>query len=164
MINVSLAIFLLVFAVAVNSVSVYAQKKYGFYNRFGSNNFLIHSLVITPLWILFLYASVHLSSNPLNPNDKLKLLGVLGIIISLVIFTVSIRQLGSQALSNGIFFGKSKVTHAGIYQYLNDPIYDSYVLATMSIGLFTQNANYFPIAAALWVLLKIESLIEQPTN
>lgn len=162
MISLSTTIVLLILAATVNSASVYAQKRFNYYNRFGKNGFFVHSLVISPIWLLFLYCSARIPLNTFIESNELKFLGILGIIISLLVFTIAIRQLGSQALANGIFFGKSKLTHSGIYQYLSDPIYDSYVLTAISVGIITGNANYFPIAAVLWLMLKIESFIESP--
>jgi len=151
-----------VLAITVNSLSVFLQKRYRLYDKF-HHGWMIHSLIILPFWLLFTILVSQLDSHYTAPFD-LPILTWLGyglITMSIVMFTFAIREVGSQALVNGNFFGKGKMVNSGIYRFLKNPIYDSYMLFFVGLGFSFSNAAFFFLAVISYIGLNaIESRVE----
>jgi len=148
-------------ATAVNSASVYIQKRYRLYSqrRYG---WLLHSLVILPLWALFVYLLLSLNAAYTINFHAVPITGYLCFVLALLIFGIAIHQLGWQSLLNGNWFGQGQLSHGGIFRVLKNPIYDSYLLGFIGASLTTGNAAYLIIAIESYIGLNlIESHIEQ---
>jgi len=132
----------LVFALAItiNSVSVYLQKRHVFYGRWGKG-WLAHSLLITPAWATFIFLVSQLHIHYLIPSAHIALAGYFLLAMGLVIFMAAIYEIGPQALVNGNLFGKGRLSHNGIYRFLKNPIYDSYIMAFVVIGVIAAAAG-----------------------
>lgn len=153
----------LVLAVAVNSTSVYRQKHRRTYDRF-NNGLLIHILVIMPFWVLFVVLLSGLNQAYSINISKYPTFGYSLIVIAMLLFVTSIRQIGYGALVNANFFQKNigKPVSKGVYKYLKNPIYDSYLLVFIGLGFVLANAAFFIIAGLSFVGLNIiEGKIER---
>lgn len=156
---VTISAFIL--AITVNSTSVYLQKHRGIYTRC-KHGMYVHGLVITPAWILFV-----LLLSGLNRHNTVNIphTGVAGpffVFIAILLFVAAISKIGTQALLNGNFFQKVEIVNTGMYRYVKNPIYDSYALLFIGLGLTLHNGSFLIIAAvSLLGLNCIESKIEQ---
>ncbi len=54
---------LFILAVTINSSSVFLQKKYHIYSRFGNGAVHVHSLVILPAWVGFVWSTTNLTTS-----------------------------------------------------------------------------------------------------
>lgn len=159
-----LLITCLVFAVAiaVNSASVYIQKHHHFYDQY-SHGWLWHSLVIIPAWALFIYLSEQLNNHTRLAFTSIKWLGLILLVAAISLFIFALRQIGTQALTNGNLFSQGKSSHTGLYRLLRNPIYDSYCLAFVGLGVYYGNWSYLVLAAECYIGLNlIEANIEAP--
>lgn len=165
-VNDNLGYFLLlctVFALAIgiNSASVYAQKRFRFYDRF-KNGLLLHSLIILPMWIVFAYLLINLNSHYVLRFDSLPIIGFLFYSLALLFFVLAIREIGWQSLLNGNWFSRREAIQSGLFRFIKNPIYDSYFLALAGAALSSSNAAYFIIAAESYIGLNVvESHVEQ---
>ena len=158
-----LTVFSFTLAVFVNSMSVYLQRQRHIYDKF-ENGLLVHILIITPFWLVFALLIGGLDQAYLIDMPKYPALGYLLVIIALALFVASIRQIGSGALVNANFFrkDKTKFINRGVYEYLKNPIYDSYSLLFIGVGFALSNAVFFIIAGFSFVGLNvIESKVER---
>jgi protein-S-isoprenylcysteine O-methyltransferase Ste14 len=84
-------------------------------------------------------------------------------VVAVLLVAASIKTIGLQALTNGNFFGKAKVTKSNIYRYLNNPIYDGYFLLFIALGLLYGNAVFYVLALQSFIGLNlIETYFERP--
>lgn len=156
---------ILIMAVAANSISVYSQKRYNFYTKnFGKKDQTIHSLVIMPFWAIFLAFVSRLNNNMQLKYGFINLwfVEVIVLTVAVVLFISSIKIIGSGALVNSNFFTPQKKVESGIYRYLKNPIYDSYALFFLGLGLIYSNWGYFALSALIWLLLIcVEARVEK---
>lgn len=151
-----------VFAVAIgiNSGSVYAQKHHKFYDQW-RNGWALHSVIILPAWIAFIYLLVNLNNQYKIQFDSVPAVGYALLILAAILLVLAIREIGWQSLSNGNWFGRGKISRGSIFKFLKDPIYDSYFLAFTSGAFTSGNAAYFILAAESYIGLNlIESHVE----
>lgn len=155
----------LVVAVSINSTSVYVQKRHKFYTRrFGANDQIIHSLAILPFWIVFVVLASQLQASQLLYYEfiNLRIVGVFLAIAAIALFVGAIKIIGSGALVNSNFFKPQKKVSSGVYRYFKNPIYDSYAILFLSLGLIYDNWGYIVLSALVWLLLIcIESKVEK---
>ncbi len=142
-------------AIGINSGSVFAQKRFQFYNRWPNNGWLLHSLVILPLWTIFTYLLINLNRNYLLRFQPVPVGGYLSYALATLLFGLAIREIGWQSLLNGNWFGRGKISHASIFKFLKNPIYDSYLLAFIGAALTGGNTAYFVIALESYIGLNI---------
>jgi len=155
------ALVALIFAIGVNTLAVYLQKRKRIYDRFGKHALLIHSVVISFFWGVFV-----LSEFLLMRSDWITvaypLAGVATMLLGLMVFCAALRQIGSGALGNSNFFGGEIKRLSGIYRYVNEPIYTSYVIWFLGLGLVTGRIGFYVIAAVAAIgLYGIESKVEE---
>lgn len=156
-----LAIGLLVLAIGVNSVSVYLQKSRHIYKRFGSNALKVHSAIISFFWLLFI-GSEFLVSRSSWSQTAYPILGLTIMAVALIIFVAAFRQVGLQGLGNGNFFGHATRRLKGIYRFMPEPMYLSYVIWFMGLGMLTGQKAFFLIALVAFVgLFFVEAQIER---
>lgn len=149
-------------AIGVNSGSVFAQKRFEFYSRWRNNGWLLHSLVILPFWTIFIYLLINLNSHYLLRFQAAPVIGYIFYGLAALLFWLAIREIGWQSLLNGNWFGRGKISHLGIFNILENPIYDSYLLAFIGAALVDGNAAYFVIGLESYIGLNvIEGRIEQ---
>ncbi|WP_343602214.1 methyltransferase [Mycobacterium sp.] len=149
-------------AIGVNSGSVFVQKRFEFYNRRHINGWLLHSLVILPCWAIFVYLLVNLNSHYLLRFPAVPVVGYIFFALATLLFGLAIREIGWQSLANGNWFGRGKMAHVGIFKFLKNPIYDSYLLAFIGVALTRGNAAYLVIALESYIGLNvIETRLEQ---
>ena len=151
-----------VLAITVNSLSVFLQKQHSVYDKF-HHGWMLHSLIILPFWLLFTILVSQLNRHYIVSFDLpvSTWFGYGLIMMGTVMFTFAVREVGSQALVNGNFFGKGKIVNSGIYRFLKNPIYDSYVLFFLGLGFSLSNAAFFFFAVMSYIGLNIiESRVE----
>lgn len=151
-------------AIIINCLGVYVQRRHAFYDRFG-HGWFVHSLVISPSWALFVILASRLHDRTVANFHSIKWLGLAVSGVAIAMFVSAILKVGTQALSNGNFFGKGKITNGGIYHYLNNPIYDSYWILLVGTGLYWGNWAYFLLAVECYIGLNIiEAYVERPDS
>lgn len=148
-------------AIGINSASVYAQKHYGFYDRW-HRGWTWHSIAILPAWILFVYLLVNLNRHYVLRFDAIPVIGYALFVLAAALFSLGLREIGWQSLTNGNWFGRGRISHSSIFKILKNPIYDSYFLSFIAAALAWGNAAYFIIALESYIGLNIvESRVEQ---
>ena len=157
-----LAVAALILAIGVNSLSVYLQKTKGIYDRFGRKALLVHGSIVTVAWGIFIITEFTLVNSSWKLVRVYPLLGLLTMGTALCLFILAVRQIGRRALVNGNFFGQPVRRLNGIYRFIRNPIYWSYVLWFIGLGLLTGLKGFFLIAViAVIGLIGIESRIER---
>jgi protein-S-isoprenylcysteine O-methyltransferase Ste14 len=149
-------------AIGINSGSVFAQKHFKLYDRWRNNGWLLHSLVILPFWTISIYLLLNLNSHYLLRFQPAPVIGYVFFALATLLFGLAIREIGWQSLLNGNWFGRGKISHGGIFKFLKNPIYDSYLLAFIGAALAGGNTAYFVIALESYIGLNIiERQVEQ---
>jgi protein-S-isoprenylcysteine O-methyltransferase Ste14 len=156
------AIFTLVLAISVNSSLVYVQKKHNLLTRkFGKHALNVHSLMLTIVWGIFIIVANQLTKSDWRLDSSYTIVGTAIIAISVIIFVLALWQIGTDGLINANFFGATTKKLKGIYNYLPEPIYASYVLLLFGIGLQTSIKGYFLLSIlALVGLYGVEARVE----
>ena len=147
-------------AVAINSTSVYLQKTRRIYDR-SNHGLLLHATLISVFWLIFVgfLSQLNLHSSIATPSWPIISYGL--VIGAAMLFAISIRALGSGALINANFFQNSKVVSSSVYRYIKNPIYDSYLLLFLALGMIYGNAAYLLVALTSFIGLNIiESKVE----
>ncbi|OBJ81393.1 hypothetical protein A9W97_02400 [Mycobacterium gordonae] len=149
-------------AIGINTGSVFAQKHFGFYNRWHKNGWLLHSLVILPLWTIAIYLLLNVDRHYRLRFPAMPVIGYAFFALATLVFGLAIREIGWSSLLNGNWFGRGKISRARIFAVLENPIYDSYILAFIGAALMRGNAAYFVIAVQSYIGLNIiESRVEK---
>jgi protein-S-isoprenylcysteine O-methyltransferase Ste14 len=162
-----IALAALVAAIAINCVTVWAQKHHRFYDRvFGRRAWPAHIAVLVLVWGAAIALVVVLVLQ--GPEVTWPLPGwvrPLGLVVTVaasVIFGLAIRALGAQALFNGNFFGRERFADGGIYGVLADPMYVAYTLSFVGLTLRQADAVYLLFALVSLVGLQgIEARVEK---
>jgi len=160
-----LAIGTLVLAILVNTLTVYSHRRWGIYARFGQRAWAVHQLVLTMFWGLAVAAGFLLQRSEFVLERQYPVFGGLIMIAAIVLFAAAIKQIGAQGLGNGNFFGQPVRKLRGVYLWMENPIYISYVM--WYAGLMAATAHItFGIMSLISVigLLGIESKIESINN
>ncbi len=156
-----LTITAFILAITVNSTSVFLQKQHGIYKRFKYGMY-VHGLVITPAWALFILLLSGLNRRYIVTIPHTGVVGPLLVLVSSVLFVAAVSKVGTQALLNGNFFKKVEFINTGVYRYVKNPIYDSYALLFIGLGLTLHNGSFLIIAIVNLIGLNVvESKIEQ---
>lgn len=166
--NALLQITLLFTAVvAINSVAVYAQRRFKLYTKlFGKYDWSAHVILLSVIWTAFLLALIFIQP----PNWKLpsvfRPLGVAAATIGMWMAVVSWARLGTMGTCNGWFFGHgpTKQLKGGVFR-LRNPMYTGFVLLFIGAAFWLENAAYLWLAAISFVLLNlIQARVERPTT
>lgn len=160
-----IAIALLFLTIIVNCVTVYLQKTRRIYDRFGRHALTIHSVIISIFWGLFVISEFVTSKSDWRLDNTYPVIGYGIMALALSVFILAISEIGYKALSNGNFFGQPTKNLQGIYRFIPEPIYISYTLWFVGIGLASSLKVFFVFAAiSLIGLVVIESQIERPNQ
>ncbi|GAC1387419.1 MAG: hypothetical protein NVS1B7_1220 [Candidatus Saccharimonadales bacterium] len=150
-------------AIAVNAISVYLQKSRNFYTKkFADHAWLVHRIIISIFWGLAVLAGFGLAYSPWKYSKTNVPLGALLMTVAVVLFVLAIKQIGSQALGNGNFFGQKLRNLGGIYRYLKNPIYLSYAVWYVGLTFVTQKKTFLLMALIVIIGLRVETYVEQP--
>ncbi len=172
-VNFGLIDHLIVFSGPLIPLAVFIQayniwvldKGHKFYTRiFGVNDQIIHSLIILPFWIVFvvLASQIHASQLLRYEFIDLWIVGVFLVTAAVVLFVAAIKIIGSGSLINSNFFKPQNTINGGVYRYFKNPIYGSYAILFLGIGLIYGNWGYIVLSALVWLLLIcIESKVEK---
>ncbi len=156
------AVLVFFVAITVNSLSVYLQKHFRIYDRFGRWGIWLHSLIIIPLWFWFIYQSANLHGTLWRIPPSIHLIGYFVSLVATTLFVMSIVKLGVSALVNGNFFNKGRWAKGKLFQYLHNPMYDSFILAFIAVGFIRSQWAYFVLAVISFIGLNlIQSSIEK---
>lgn len=157
-----LAYLLLIAAIGVNSMSVYAQRRWKVYDRFGKNALTVHSVIIGLFWALFIGSEFLLSQSSWRLDEPNRLIGLTVMGVALSLFVAAMRQIGAGGLGNSNFFGGGIKKLRGVYLYLYDPIYWSYSLWFLGLAYVTGQKGFFVITIISVIgLIGIESRVER---
>jgi len=157
------AIFLLMLTIIVNCLTVYFQKTRRIYDRFGRHSLTVHSIIVSIFWGLFIISEFVTSKSDWRLENSYPVIGYSIMAIALTIFVLAVREIGYKALSNGNFFGQPIRQLRGIYKYVPEPIYISYSLWFLGIGLVSSLKVFFVFTViSLIGLVLIESRFERP--
>ena len=158
---------LFIAVVIINSVAVYAQRRFKFYSRlFGKYDWAIHAILLTIIWIGFLLAVVLAKLPNWSLPSTLRPLGIVAAAAGIWLVFESWTKLGTAGVFNGWFFGRglTKQLQGGIFR-LRNPMYTGFILLFVSAAFWLENAAYLWLAASSFVLLNIiQSRIERPTK
>lgn len=158
-----IAIALLILTIIVNCVTVHLQKTKRIYDRFGRHALTVHSVIVSIFWGLFIISEFVTNKSTWRLENSYPLIGYTIMAVALTIFILAIRQIGYKALSNGNFFGQPWKDLKGIYKVLPEPIYISYTVWFIGIGLASSLKVFFVFAViSLIGLVVIESRVERP--
>ena len=156
-----LLLALLAFAVAVvvNTTSVELQQRHRWLTRrFGSRDWYAHLILITPGYLWLFHALKELPGAvrwPLPAAWQRFNQPVLA--ASTLLWLEAYRQLGLAEMLNRNFFrgGSTRAARGGMFRWLRDPVYVSYVLAFVGWALRRRNAVYLLLAAESFLLLNV---------
>lgn len=161
-----LAVAAFVLAIAVNCVSVYAQKHYRAYDRFGRWAWPAHIALLCAVWGAAVAAMILVPIVAPDPSWPLptwvRPIGLVVGVLASVIFGLAIRELGVQSLFNGNFFGYERYASGGIYGLLDDPMYIAYTLSFVALAFRQADAVYLLLALVSVVGLNVvEARVER---
>lgn len=152
-------------AAGINTASVALQLRTGFLTRrYASNAWYVHLAIVTPGWLLFLYLVSILGRHRGWPlPEQLRPAGLLIVAVSGALWLWTFAQLGAERTANANIFGRGpkQPVDSGLFRYLENPMYDSYILAFVGLALWKANAQYLLLALESYVLLNlVEARIE----
>ncbi len=158
-----LAIAFLIIAIGTNSCSVYLQKRYRYYDKFGRNGYAIHSVVISIAWGSFVLTEFLAANSSWRLDNAYPVLGYAIMLVALVIFILAFKQIGIHGLGNGNFFGRPLRRLGGIYKNIPEPIYVSYSLWFLGIAFVSYLKVFFLLTIVGFIgLIFIEARVERP--
>ncbi len=140
---------------------MYLQRKYRIYNIFGRFSNVVHATLISIFWGIFVLTLIFSAGTSARIWQGNRSLGVGIWIVAIGIFNMSIRQIGLGALFNDVFFGKKPRKLKGIYKYLQDPIYCSYLLGFIGAFMYGGKLIYLILGIISYLGL---NLIESKTE
>jgi len=162
-----LLLTMLAFAVAtgVNTASVEIQQRRQWLTRcFKDWGWYVHLALIAPGYLWFFSLLRGLGSQARWPLPRtLRRLGMPLGLLAAALGLGALGQLGPAGALDGYFFGRSKPNRVsgGVFRWLRNPMYDSYVLAFVAAACRKQNAVHLLLAAESFVLLNlIEASVE----
>jgi hypothetical protein len=158
-----LSISLLILAITANSTLVYLQKTRHLYQRFGNRAHGIHGSILSVFWGAFIVSEFVNNHSAWRLAHSYPIIGLMLMASAIVLFGLAIQQIGWGALSNGNFFGQPMRKLGGVYDYVHEPIYWSYVIWFSGIGIVTSLKSFFVFSVISIVgLVGLESFIERP--
>ncbi|MEX2586717.1 MAG: methyltransferase [Actinomycetota bacterium] len=154
-----------VLAAGINTASVAVQSRTGVLTRwFGARAWYVHLGITLPAWGAFLFLLVDLGRHVRWPlPEELVGAGVFLLCASAALWVVTFVQLGPERVANGYFFGRgpTEAVEGGVFRWLRNPMYDSYLMAFLGLALFKANAVYLIMAAESYLLFNvIEARVE----
>ena len=163
--HILLVMTLFAVAVAINTGSVALQQRTQYLSRrFGTRAWHVHLGLVTAAWAAFLLTLIdHGVHVRWTLPHALRPAGLAVLAVSAALWLWAFAQLGVKRLANGNFFGRgpSAAVRGGPFRWLRNPMYDSYALAFVGMGLVTNNAAFFVLAAESYLLLNvIEARVE----
>lgn len=156
-----LVVTTVVFALAagINTASVALQQKTSiFTRRFGPSAWYVHLAVITPGWLAFLFLVAGVSRHfRWALPDLLRPAGVALVLAAVALWLIAAIQLGPERIANGHFFerGPRTALGTGLFRWLRNPVYDSYALAFVGVGLASANGVYLLLAGESYLLCNL---------
>ncbi len=159
----SMAVFAL--AAGINTASVALQLRTGLLTRrYASKAWYVHLAIVTPGWLLFLYPVSTLGRHRGWPlPEQLRPAGLSIVVVSSALWLWTFAKLGAERTANGNIFGRgsNEPVDTGPFRYLENPMYDSYILAFAGLALWKANAQYLLLALESYVLLNlVEASVE----
>lgn len=143
-------------ATALNTGSVALQQRHAVLTRrFGERGWYVHLALVLPAWGVFLSHLRGLNARvrwPLPPLVRPLGLPVLGTAVAL--WLLAYRQLGGARTANGNIFGHGPTSRleGGLFRFVDNPMYLSYVLAFVGLALRRTNAVYLVLAVESYLL------------
>lgn len=161
--TLTLAAFAL--AAGVNTASVALQRRTGFLTRrFGRWGWRLHLALVLPPWGVALALLPGLGRRICWPLPRaLRPLGLPLLAGAALLWWSAFRLLGAARTGNGDAFDvvNARPITGGIFRWLANPMYDSYVLALLGAALRTRNGVYALVAGELYLLLhQMEARVE----
>ena len=157
------SIVMLLLTIAVNSASVYLQKTRRIYDKFGSRGYAVHTGLISFVWGAFIITEFLANRSTWRFSHAHPLPGLVIMAVALALFIAALQQVGSNALSNGNFFGRPLRKLGGVYRYVREPMYMSYAVWFLGLCLLTSMKVFLVYSAITLVgLVGFESYIERP--
>jgi len=156
-----LLLAMLAFAVAtgVNTASVEVQQRSQLLTRcFKGRDWYAHLALTTPGYLWFFSLLRGLDTRVRWPlPGALRRLGTPLALSAAALGLGALSQLGLAGTLDGYFFGRSKPNRLskGVFRWLRNPMYDSYVLAFVATACRKQNAVHLLLAAESFVLLNL---------
>lgn len=158
------AIAALTLAIIVNTLTVYLQRTRDIYKRFGKRAWMVHQIILTLFWGLAVLAGFGLGGSNFSIDRTFPLVGFSIMMGAVLLFAAALKQVGSQGLGNGNFFGKPVKKLGGVYKLINDPMYFSYFFWYLGLALTTGKITFFIMAGIVVVgLIGVESRLESVT-
>ena len=158
---------LFISATGVNSIAVYAQRRYKLYTRwFGRYDWAAHVVLLSVVWAVFLFAIFFQNQLPVwRMPSILRPLGIIVLVLGIFLVVSTWKRLGTEGTTNGWFFGRGPLKQliGGVFR-IHDPMYVGFILLFVGAGFWLENAAYLWLAATSYLLLNIIlSYIERPT-
>lgn len=149
----------------INTASVALQLRTGLLTRrYADKAWYVHLAVVTPGWLLFLYLVSTLGRHRGWPlPDQLRPAGILLLVLSSALWIWTFTQLGAERTANANIFGRGPdgPVDTGPFRYLENPMYDSYLLAFAGLALWKADARYLLLALESYLLLNlVEASVE----
>jgi protein-S-isoprenylcysteine O-methyltransferase Ste14 len=148
---------LFIVVVIINSVVVYAQHRFKVYTRlFGRYDWGVHTILLTIIWVGFLFAIIIFQPPNWPLPSALRLLSIIAATAGIWLVVESWIKLGTAGVCNGRSFGRgpTKLLTDGIFR-LRNPMYTGFVLLFVSAGFWLENAAYLWLAFCSFVLLNL---------
>ncbi len=153
----TMAVFAL--AAGINTGSVALQLRTGFLTRrYGNKAWYLHLAIVAPGWLVFLYLVSDLGRHRGWPlPQQLRPAGILILGLSCALWLWTFALLGPERTANGNIFGHgpTEPVDEGPFRYLQNPMYDSYLLAFVGLALWKANAQYLLLVLESYVLLNL---------
>jgi len=157
--RLSTAMAALACGAGINTASVAIQARHRLLTRwFGDHAWHAHLVLITPAYVWFVLSLICLEHGVRWPLPwRFRGLGAMLIAGAATVWGLAYRQLGPKRTANGYFFGitDEQPVRAGVFKWLRNPMYDSYVAALAGLALLSGNAAYLALAAEAFVAFNI---------
>ncbi len=150
-------------AIFWNSTSVFLQKRWRVYDVFigKKHALLVHGLLISFAWCQVLVVAIFVTRSTWI-FDSIPSLGMLVFASAVWLFVMAVKDIGMGSLVNSNFFGRHLSTKSQLYEKLKHPIYLSYILMFVGIGISSGQFGYLLAAASLLIGLSLLAYIEKP--
>lgn len=151
-------------AVLVNAVAIYAQKKWSLFDLFigKKHAYLVYVGLVSLTCLEVVGVSVFIPMSKWS-FTSVWYLGIFAIYFAVKIFASSIKESGAGAIVRKDFFDERTPKKLGpVHKKYKYPVYGSYVLFYIGLGLCFGQYGY--ILAALWLLicLGLLTFVEKP--
>jgi protein-S-isoprenylcysteine O-methyltransferase Ste14 len=153
---------LFILAILINCTAVYLQKRHSIYDKFGRNAHNLHAAIISVFWLFFIVSYVWLETQtPAGTAYSDSLIATFLKVIAVLLFYLSIKQIGVSALTNKDLFTNKRRKLSGVYLYIREPIYLSYTIFIFASGMATGIEAFYYMSIISFIGLQfIEAKIE----